>query len=171
MKIFKVFSVSWFWERLMLVRWVKKGIILASPSSVSLFLINFKDFAFELSFIISKIWRTVLSPSSAFVRSTVSRVSFITPSITFSYFSGTFKAFIFLFADAWFTGWFEGASLMRHFSFYRTTGTFLLMRGLAVCSLICYLAWVIWWSSLTLTKLWSRILEVAVYPAKDWVSN
>lgn len=81
-------SVSRFCDRFRVITLLKYGSILSIPSSVSLFRISFRVLTF-LPFIHSIIWIITWSPSSAFVKSTVSSWSLIIPSKIFSYFSGS----------------------------------------------------------------------------------
>lgn len=70
---------------------VKNGRSFTIPSSVSLLRISFRVLQRLLFFSKSQIWNIEASPSYAFVKSTVSSVSVIMPSITFSYFYGIFR--------------------------------------------------------------------------------
>lgn len=140
------------------------------PSSVILFRINFNVFTFLLSFIISRICKITASPNSALVRSTVSNESAIIPYITFSYFSGTFIFFAFLFELLWILIWL-GAYFIKHFSFsLGLGGIFLLIKGRVVFYLWWGYLWFRWWFSCTLTKLWSSILDPISEPASECIS-
>jgi hypothetical protein len=74
---------------------VRRGMIFTKPSSVILFLISLRFRDLVLDFISSQSCKEMTSPSYALVKSTVYTESARTPSIIFSYFSGSLIALIF----------------------------------------------------------------------------
>lgn len=74
---------------------VSNGIILKKPSSVILFLMSLRLRDFVFDFMSSQSCMEIASPSYALVKSIVSNESVRTPSIIFSYFSGSLMALIF----------------------------------------------------------------------------
>ena len=97
-KISRAFSVNTFWDKLRVTKSPIKGKIFASPSSVNLFLISFTVFTLDPAKS-SQICKATESPSSAFVKSKVYKVSAERDSSIFSYFSGTLIFLTFFFVE------------------------------------------------------------------------